>query len=86
MFINNSIPPFTTIAMKSARYYSKDVILNAPLFCVRHAVSYRDSERILPDHGVNVDHATLNRWVVKYAPLIAAKPQAKDRTQRSPSG
>lgn len=27
----------------------------------------------MAERGVGVDHATLNRWVVKYAPLIAAK-------------
>lgn len=26
-----------------------------------------------------VDHATLNRWVVKFAPLIAAQVQARKR-------
>ncbi len=31
-----------------------------------------------------VDHATLNRWVVRYAPLIAARAQARKRpTDRS---
>lgn len=28
---------------------------------------------------LTVEHATVNRWVVKYAPLIAAKVQAKKR-------
>ena len=45
----------------------------------RYAVSYRDLEEILAERGVNIDHATLNRWVVKYSPLIAAKAQAKKR-------
>ena len=34
---------------------------------------------ILAERGVAVDHATLNRWVVKYSPLIAANAQAKKR-------
>jgi putative transposase len=48
-------------------------------FYVRCAVSYRDLEEILAERGVSVDHATLNRWVVRYSPLIAAKAQAKKR-------
>ena len=32
---------------------------------------YRDLEEIMAERGVPVDHATLNRWVVKYSPLIA---------------
>ena len=31
------------------------------------------------ERGVEVDHATLNRWVVKNAPLIAATAQARKR-------
>jgi putative transposase len=40
-------------------------------------VSYHELEEILAELGVSVDHATLNRWAVKYSPLIAAKAQAK---------
>tara|TARA_B110000008_G_scaffold264913_1_gene289613 strand:+ start:307 stop:573 length:267 start_codon:yes stop_codon:yes gene_type:complete len=44
---------------------------------VRYAVSYRDLEEIMAERGVKVDHATLNRWVVKYSPLIAAEVQRR---------
>ena len=57
-----------TIDFKGA-HYPKDVILHAVFFYVRYAVSYRDLEEILTERGVNVDHTTLNRWVVKYSPL-----------------
>ncbi|MEY9381716.1 transposase-like protein [Rhizobium leguminosarum] len=43
------------------------------IFLVRYAVSYRDLEEIMAERGVTVDHATLNRWVVKYSPLIACQ-------------
>ncbi len=70
--------PFMTIDFKGA-HYPKAVIVHAVYFYVRYAVSYRDLEEILAERGVSVDHATLNRWVVKYSPLIAAKAQAKKR-------
>ncbi len=35
---------------------------------------------ILAERGVVVDHATLNRWVVKFAPLLAAQVQARMRS------
>lgn len=60
-------------------HYPKSVILHAVFFYLRYAVSYRDLEGILAERGVKVDHATLNRWVVKFAPLIAARAQAKKR-------
>ncbi len=44
-------------------HYPKDVILFAVWFYVRFPVSYRDLEEIMAERGVEVDHATLNRWV-----------------------
>ncbi|PIL15469.1 hypothetical protein P775_25970 [Puniceibacterium antarcticum] len=46
-------------------------------FYVRFAVSYRDLEEIMAERGVEVDHATLNRWVEKYAEQIASKAQKR---------
>lgn len=60
-------------------HYPKSAILHAVFFYVRYAVSYRDLEEILAECGVTVDHATLNRWVVKFAPLIADRAQARKR-------
>jgi len=60
-------------------HYPGGVILYAVYFYVRFAVSYRDLEEIMAERGVQVDHATLNLWVVKYAPLIAKELQARKR-------
>lgn len=60
-------------------HYPKSVVLFAVFFYLRYPVSYRDLEEIMQERGVDVDNATLNRWVVKYSPLIAAKAQAKKR-------
>lgn len=60
-------------------HYPKSVILHAVFFYLRYAVSYRDLEEIIAERGVKVDHATLNRWVVRFAPLIAAEAQARMR-------
>ena len=66
------------IDLKGA-HHPKSVILYAVYFYVRYAVSYRDLEEILAERGVKGDHATLNRWVVKFSPLIAAQVQARKR-------
>jgi hypothetical protein len=66
------------IDFKGAQF-PKSVILHAVFFYVRFAVSYRDLEEVLGERGVTVDHATLNRWVVKYSPMIAARMQARKR-------
>lgn len=60
-------------------HYPRAVILYAVFFYLRYAVSYRDLEEIMAERGVEVDHATLNRWVVKFAPLIAPRAQERKR-------
>ena len=66
------------ISFKGA-HYPKSVMLYAVFFYVRYGVSYRDLEEIMAERGVVVDHATLNRWVVKYAPQIAEQAQARKK-------
>ena len=34
----------------------------------------------MAERGVEIDHATLNRWVVKFSPLIAENAQARKRS------
>ena len=67
------------ISIKGAQY-PKDVILYAVFFYVRYGVSYRDLEEIMEERGVKVDHATLNRWVIRYSPLIADEAQKKKQS------
>lgn len=53
--------------------FPKDVILYAVWFYVRFPVSYRDLEEIMAERGVELDHATLNRWVERYSEQNATK-------------
>ena len=66
------------ISFKGA-HFPKDVILFAAFFYVRYGVSYRDLEEILAERGVTVDHATLNRWVTKYAGQVADEARRRKR-------
>lgn len=59
--------------------YPRSEIVHEVFFYLFCAVSYRDLEEILAERGVRVDHATLNRWVVRFAPLIAAEAQTRKR-------
>jgi putative transposase len=60
-------------------HFPKDVILFSVFSYLRYAVSYRDLEEIMEERGVNVDHGTLNRWVVKFAPLLATQAQSRKK-------
>lgn len=46
------------------------------LTCVRWYVAYplstRHLEEMMAEHSVSVDHATVNRWVIKYSPQLEA--------------
>jgi len=35
-----------------------------------YPISYRQLEEMMGERGVAVDHSTLNRWVIKYAPEV----------------
>ena len=37
---------------------------------LRYPLSYRDIEELFLERGLEVDHSTLNRWGLAYAPLI----------------
>lgn len=72
-----------TISFKGA-HFPKDLILHAVFFYLRYGVSYRDLEEIMVERGVTVDHATLNRWVERYASLVAEDARRKKQpTDRS---
>lgn len=59
--------------------YPQSVILYAVFFYVRYGVSYRDLEEIMAERGIEVDHTSLNRWVVKFSPTIAANAQVSKK-------
>jgi transposase-like protein len=45
------------------------ILLNVRWYC-RYALSYRDLEEMMAERGVYVDHSTIHRWVLKYAPEL----------------
>ena len=49
---------------------------------VAYPISYRQLEEMMQERGVEVDHSTLNRWVLKYVPLL----DQQFRTRKRPVG
>ena len=39
-------------------------------YYVSYKLSYREIEEMLAERGIRVDHATINRWVIRFAPII----------------
>ena len=46
------------------------LILQAVCWYLRYPLSYRDIEELFRERSLTVDHATLNRWALAYAPLL----------------
>ena len=61
------------------RHFPKDVILTTVRWYLRYKLSYRDVEELIGERGLKVDHSTVNRWVIKYAPLLAAVARRRKR-------
>ena len=51
-------------------HFEREVILWGMRWYVAYPISYRQLEEMTQERGVEVDHSTLNRWVVKYVPLL----------------
>jgi putative transposase len=58
-------------------HFERDVILLAVRWYVAYPISYRQLEEMIEENGVEVDHATLNRWVLKYVPLLEREFRAR---------
>ena len=51
-------------------HFEWEVILWGVRWYVAYPISYRQLEEMMRERGVEVDHSTLNRWVLKYVPLL----------------
>lgn len=61
-------------------HFPDSVILMAIRWYCRYKLSYRDIEELMAERGVEVDHATVNRWVVKFAPALLKVAQTQKAT------
>ena len=47
-----------------------DVILVCVRWYVAYPLSYRHLEEMMAERGVSVDHSSINRWAIRFLPLI----------------
>jgi putative transposase len=60
-------------------HFEREVILWGVRWHVAYPISYRQLEEMMVERGVEVDHSTLNRWVLKYVPLLEAQFHTRKR-------
>jgi putative transposase len=61
-------------------HFPPDIILTCVRWYVAYPLSYRHVEELMEERGVPIDHATIQRWVVKYSPQLE---EAFHRRKRS---
>jgi transposase-like protein len=52
------------------RHFDRSVILLCVWWYLAYNLSLRDLEEMMAERGISVDHATVHRWTVHYAPLL----------------
>lgn len=52
------------------RHFQREMILQSVRWYCAYSLSYRDIEEMMRERGLGVDHSTVQRWVVHYAPRL----------------
>ena len=61
------------------RHFPKDLILMAVRWKVAYPLSYRQIEEMMEERGVELDHSSVQKWVVHYAPQLESAFRARKR-------
>jgi putative transposase len=69
------------VSFKGA-HFPQDIILMGVRWYAAYPLSYRHVEELMQERGVGVDHATIQRWVVKYSPPLEAAFHRRKRPVR----
>jgi len=59
--------------------FEREIILWGVRWYVAYPISYRQLEEMMGERSVTVDHSTLNRWVIKYAPEVEKQFRRRQR-------
>src|SRR5215467_1070432 len=69
--INSTAEGSETMAISfKGAHFPKEVILMGVRWYVAYPLSTRHVEELMEERGVELDHATISRWVIKYSPLL----------------
>ena len=52
------------------RHFEKEIILMSVRWYVCYPLSYRNIEEMMLERGIEIDHTTINRWVIRYSPEL----------------
>ena len=61
------------------RHFRDEVIVLCLRWYLRYPLSYRDLEEMMMERGLRVDHSTIARWVLRYAPVLNERIRSEMR-------
>ncbi len=60
-------------------HFEKEIVLLCTRWYLAYPLSYRHIEEMMEERGVDVDHSTINRWVLKFTPFIEKEFRKKKK-------
>ena len=59
------------------KHFQADIILQCIRWYLRYSLSSRDLAQMMDEHGIDVSHTTIMRWVHQYGPELDKKIRKK---------
>ena len=66
-------------AVFKGRHYDRSLILLCVRWYPAYNLSLRNLEEMMTERGIEVDHATVGRWVVRYSPELLERFNRRKR-------
>lgn len=60
-------------ALFRGRHFQDEIIVLCLRWYLRYSLSYRDLEEMMAERGLSLDHSTIARWVLRYAPILSQR-------------
>jgi len=69
----------TRSALFRGRHFQDEIIVLCLRWYLRYSLSYRDLGEMMAERGLSLDHSTIARWVLRYAPILSQRIRCEMR-------
>jgi transposase, IS6 family len=69
----------TRAAQFRGRHFQDEIIVLCVRWYLRYSLSYRDLEEMMAERSLSLDHSTIARWVLRYAPILSQRIRGEMR-------
>ena len=66
-------------ALFLGRHFQDEIIVLCLRWYLRYSLSYRDLEEMMAERRLSLDHSTIARWVLRYAPILSQRIRCEMR-------